>query len=146
MEGGSGWNQRDAPTLRACPAKPFQERRRGHFRKQLDLINRILRENNAKKIDVENLADQMFGGGVRTLNRMQASNLIDELFAKYPRRSGGGSSTGRETTSARRRGHERGAGLGNHHCSPGDDGRSIEDLLRDVSAFRLTTFLASLPP
>jgi hypothetical protein len=30
----------------------------------------------------------MFGGGVRTLNRMQASGLIDELFERYPRKGG----------------------------------------------------------
>ena len=62
--------------------------------KQLDLINRIVRENNANKTDIENMAIQMFGGGVRTLNRMQASNLIDELFEKYPRRNGSGTSRG----------------------------------------------------
>ena len=56
---------------------------------QLDLINRVIRENNANKGEVENMAVQMFGGGVRTLNRMQASQLIDELFEKYPRRGGG---------------------------------------------------------
>ena len=66
----------------------------GISEKQLDLISRIIRENNANKAEVENLAVQMFGGGVRTLNRMQASNLIDELFEKYPRRSGNGNGRG----------------------------------------------------
>ena len=60
----------------------------------MDLINRIVRENNANKTEVENMAVQMFGGGVRTLNRMQASNLIDELFEKYPRRNGNGNGRG----------------------------------------------------
>jgi hypothetical protein len=67
----------------------------GISEKQLDLINRIVRENNANKAEVENLSVQMFGGGVRTLNRMQASNLIDELFAKYPRRNGNGNGRGK---------------------------------------------------
>ena len=67
----------------------------GISEKQLDLINRIVRENNANKSEIENMAVEMFGGGVRTLNRMQASNLIDELFAKYPRRNGSGSGNGR---------------------------------------------------
>lgn len=67
----------------------------GISEKQLDLINRIVRENNANKTEVENLAVQMFGGGVRTLNRMQASNLIDELFQKYPRRNGSGGGNAR---------------------------------------------------
>ena len=62
----------------------------GISEKQFDLINKIVRENNANKTEVENLAVQMFGGGVRTLNRMQASNLIDGLFEKYPRRNGNG--------------------------------------------------------
>jgi hypothetical protein len=67
----------------------------GISEKQLDLINRIIRENNANKTGVENMAVEMFGGGVRTLNRMQGSQLIDELFAKYPRRSGNGNGNGR---------------------------------------------------
>ena len=55
----------------------------------------IVRENNLNKTEVENLSVQMFGGGVRTLNRMQASNLIDELFEKYPRRNGSGNGRGK---------------------------------------------------
>jgi hypothetical protein len=62
----------------------------GISEKQLDLINRIVRDNNANKAEIENMSVQMFGGGVRTLNRMQASNLIDELFEKYPRKGGNG--------------------------------------------------------
>jgi hypothetical protein len=56
--------------------------------KQLDLINKIVRENNVDKQEVENLAIQMFGAGVTKLNRMQASNLIDELFDQYGRKNG----------------------------------------------------------
>jgi hypothetical protein len=56
--------------------------------KQLDLINRIVRENNVDKNEVENLSAQMFGAGVRSLNRMQASNLIDELFAQHGKNNG----------------------------------------------------------
>lgn len=62
----------------------------GISEKQLDLINRVVRENNANKAEIENMSVQMFGGGVRTLNRMQASNLIDELFAKYPKHGSNG--------------------------------------------------------
>src|SRR5437660_574202 len=50
----------------------------GITEKQLDLINRIVREHNLNKAEVEKMAVGLFGGGVRTLNRMQASNLIDE--------------------------------------------------------------------
>jgi len=53
--------------------------------KQLDLINRIIRENNADRNEVETTAVEMFGVGVRELNSMQASNLIDELFEHYRR-------------------------------------------------------------
>jgi hypothetical protein len=69
----------------------------GISEKQLDLVNRIIRDNNASKTEVENMAVELFGGGVRTLNRMQGSQLIDELFTKYPRRngSGNGNSNGR---------------------------------------------------
>jgi hypothetical protein len=68
------------------------QHRNGHHRngetagiseKQLDLINTIVNENNINKAEVENLSVQMFGNGVRALNRLQASNLIDEIFEKY---------------------------------------------------------------
>jgi len=71
----------------------------GISEKQLDLINKIVRENNANKADVENLAVEFFGGGVRTLSRAQASDLIDELFIKYPGRNG--SRYGQRQTSQR---------------------------------------------
>ena len=56
--------------------------------KQLDLINKVVRENNVDKNEVEQMAIQMFGAGVRSLNRMQASNLIDALFEQYGRSNG----------------------------------------------------------
>ena len=67
----------------------------GISEKQLDLVNRIIRDNNANKTEVENMSVELFGGGVRTLNRMQASQLIDELFEKYPRKGGNGNGNGR---------------------------------------------------
>ena len=67
----------------------------GISEKQLDLINRVIRENNISKTEVDNMAVSMFGGGVRTLNRMQGSQLIDELLEKYPRRNGNGNGNGR---------------------------------------------------
>ena len=65
----------------------------GVSEKQLELINRIIKENNANKTEIENIAIEMFGGGIRTLNRMQASNLIDALFEKYPRHHNGNGRT-----------------------------------------------------
>ena len=58
--------------------------------KQLDLINKVVRENNLDKQDIEQMANDMFGAGVKTLNRMQASNLIDELFEQHGRKNGNG--------------------------------------------------------
>lgn len=50
--------------------------------KQLDLIKKVVRERNLNKDMVEQQAHAMFGCGVRQLNRMQASNLIDDLLEK----------------------------------------------------------------
>ena len=62
----------------------------GISEKQLDLIGKIVNENNVNKADVEALSVQLFGNGVRALNRLHASNLIDELFEKYGRGNGNG--------------------------------------------------------
>ena len=59
--------------------------------KQLDLINKFVRENNVDKQGIERIAVQMFGAGVRSLNRMQASNFIDELFEQYGKKPVNGS-------------------------------------------------------
>jgi hypothetical protein len=76
----------------------------GISEKQLDLISRIVRENNLNKSEVENLCVQMFGGGVRTLNRMQASNFIDELFERYGHSSSNrGNGNGRRASYQQRR-------------------------------------------
>lgn len=56
---------------------------------QLALIHRIIRENNADKQAIEQLAIERFGAGVNQLNRMQASSLIDELFEQYGRKGNG---------------------------------------------------------
>lgn len=61
----------------------------GITEKQLDLINRVVKDNNLSKTSIDNLSVEMFGGGVRTLNRMQASNFIDELFERYPKKTNG---------------------------------------------------------
>lgn len=58
--------------------------------KQSDLIQKIVRENGFEKSEVEQIALEMFGAGVRQLDRLQASGLIDELFERSgtPRRNG----------------------------------------------------------
>ena len=42
-----------------------------------------------KKQDVEDMAQQLFGAGVRDLDKMQASQLIEELLEKTGRKSQG---------------------------------------------------------
>jgi hypothetical protein len=90
-----GYGMKEGEHRNGTPGERQQNGDAGISEKQLDLINRIVRENNANKSEIENIAVEMFGGGVRTLNRMQASNFIDELFAKYPRRNGSGNGNGR---------------------------------------------------
>lgn len=51
--------------------------------KQRELIEKIVRENNLDKHQVEALANELFDTGVRQLNRLQASGLIDELLDRY---------------------------------------------------------------
>lgn len=49
---------------------------------QKGLILRIVNESNLKKDDVERMAFDLFGRGVRALDKMQASQLIEELLEK----------------------------------------------------------------
>ena len=51
--------------------------------KQRELIQKIVRENNLDKAEVENLAQELFGHGVKSLNRLAASGLIDELLERH---------------------------------------------------------------
>ena len=49
---------------------------------QRGFILRLVNEHNLDKQEVDDLARQFFGIGVRELNKMQASQLLDELLAK----------------------------------------------------------------
>ena len=51
--------------------------------KQRELIQKIVRENNLDKNEIETLAQELFGHGVKSLNRLAASGLIDELLERY---------------------------------------------------------------
>ena len=51
--------------------------------KQRELIQKIVRENNLDKNEVEGIANELFGHGVKSLNRLAASGLIDELLERY---------------------------------------------------------------
>jgi len=51
--------------------------------KQKDLILKLVDEHSLDKDEVDHLARQRFGKGVRTLNKVEASGLIDELLDTY---------------------------------------------------------------
>jgi hypothetical protein len=65
--------------------------------KQRDLIERIVRENNLDKNEVEQLAVELFGQGVKSLNRLGASGFIDELLERYGNRKRNGRRDRRES-------------------------------------------------
>jgi hypothetical protein len=48
--------------------------------KQRELIENLVAEHHLEKTAVENLAVERFGKGVRSLNKVEASGLIDELL------------------------------------------------------------------
>ncbi|MEK7954299.1 hypothetical protein [Luteolibacter soli] len=48
--------------------------------KQRELIEKLVAEHNLDKNQVESLAVERFGKGVRHLNKVEASGLIDELI------------------------------------------------------------------
>ena len=56
---------------------------------QRGLILRVINENKLDKNDVEQMAQQLFGIGVKDLNTMQASNLIEDLLEKVGKKPAG---------------------------------------------------------
>jgi len=54
--------------------------------KQRDLIQKIVRENGLDKNEVDQMAIELFGHGVKSLNRLAASGFIDELLERYGHR------------------------------------------------------------
>jgi hypothetical protein len=63
--------------------------------KQKDLILKLVEEHQLDKTDVEALAVERFGKGVRVLNKVEASGLIDELLDTYGGSKHQGNSTRR---------------------------------------------------
>lgn len=51
--------------------------------KQRDLIENLVAEHHLEKAEVESLAVERFGKGVRQLNKVEASGLIDELLETH---------------------------------------------------------------
>ena len=60
--------------------------------KQQNLIQKIVTENNLEKNEVEALAQERFGKGVKALNKLEASGLIEELLEKTGQNKGNGRS------------------------------------------------------
>lgn len=72
--------------------------------KQRDLILKIVDEHHLDKDEVEALANERFDKSVTSLNRMEASGLIDELLETYGnKRNGNGRKTGRSAYEGNRR-------------------------------------------
>ena len=55
-----------------------------------EFIERIVREHNLDKAEVEALAVELHGHGVKSLNRLAASGFIDELLERHGGRKRGG--------------------------------------------------------
>ena len=62
--------------------------------KQKALILKIVEDNRLDKQDIEALSQERFGKGVRQLNRMEASGLIEELIETHGGNQGNGRSNG----------------------------------------------------
>jgi hypothetical protein len=60
--------------------------------KQQSLIEKIVAENHLDKKEVEALAQERFGKGVKALNKLEASGLIEELLEKTGQNKGQGRS------------------------------------------------------
>lgn len=56
---------------------------------QKGFILRIIAESSLTKQDVEEMAQQLYGAGVTSLDKMQASQLIEELLEKTGKKAGG---------------------------------------------------------
>lgn len=57
--------------------------------KQRDLILKIIAEHTLDTANIDSLAMQRFGVGLRQLNKVQASGLIGELMETYGKQSSG---------------------------------------------------------
>ncbi len=60
-----------------------QSERWGCSDKQRDLILKIIDEHKLDKNQIEQLAQDRFGKGVKQLNKLEASGLIDELIERH---------------------------------------------------------------
>ena len=56
--------------------------------KQKELVLKIVEEHKLDKNEIEKIAQDMFGKGVKALNKLEASGLIDELLEKTGQKKG----------------------------------------------------------
>ena len=75
--------------------------------KQKDLILKLVTEHDLDRNVIEDLAIERFGHGVRELNKLQASGLIDEMLETY-------ASTGNGKRRASSNGNGGNGGTGNY--------------------------------
>ena len=73
--------------------------------KQKELILKLVEQHKLDKQEVEALAKEMFGLPVKTLNRLQASGLIEELLERHGKAKQNGQ--GRANGAAAYRRHAR---------------------------------------
>jgi hypothetical protein len=69
--------------------------------KQRDLILKITDEHKLDKVAVDQLAMDRFGKGVRQLNKLEASGLIDELLEQTGQKNGNNGQRFNRPASAR---------------------------------------------
>ena len=66
--------------------------------KQKQLILSLVEQHHLDKNEVEALAKELFGIPVKTLNRLQASGLIEELLERHGKTKSSGNGNGRSRT------------------------------------------------
>jgi hypothetical protein len=105
----------DAPASQGDPSAPTNVTNVANWQrgpawkcsdKQKDLILKLVEEHQLDKAAVEALAQERFGKGVRQLNKVEASGLIDELLDTH----GGGSQQNNRGGTRRNGSAYRGAG------------------------------------
>lgn len=57
--------------------------------KQRALVEKIIAENKLDQKEIEELANERFGVGLKSLNKLQASGLIDELIERHGKNASG---------------------------------------------------------
>jgi hypothetical protein len=82
-------SRKSYPIGRHTPDRSENNSRWACSEKQRDLILRVVEDNQFDKNDVERMACDLFGRGVTQLDKMQASQLIEELLEKVGKKPNG---------------------------------------------------------